>query len=253
MQLERGWTLSVAGRLEEAAAVLEAALADAGSRADDVTGQLLLRLARVETLDGRLGSALAHALDAERIFTSEQDLRGVAGALRIQGNVYAAVGRPDEAASALRRGLTIAERVGDVEEIGACLLNLGMVELELGNVGGAVELDRRAISEFERIGHGSAARSRQREPGGEAAGCRGAGRGAEPVRNPRSESRKRSGHTPTVADVQRTQARILLRQERIAEAIERAEQSEATFRQMGADAEAQAAAELAEQARRHGS
>src|SRR5204863_7207849 len=117
LELERGWTLSVAGRFEESAAVLENALDRAGSREDDVVGHLLLQLAWAERAGGRLGPALAHALDAERIFAAEQELRGLATALRIEGSVYSTIGRLDEAAAALRRGLSIAERVGDVEEI----------------------------------------------------------------------------------------------------------------------------------------
>ncbi|MDQ3895313.1 MAG: tetratricopeptide repeat protein, partial [Actinomycetota bacterium] len=249
LRLERGWTLSVAGRFEQAAGVLEAALADAEGREDGVVGHLLLQLARAETVSGRLGPALAHVLDAERIFDHQQDLRGLATALRIEGNVYAAVGRADEAAAALRRGLAIAERVGDVEELGGCLIGLGLVELELGNIREAIELDRRAIEEFERIAHGS---GRAAAYGNLAEKLLAAGE-----LGPALQHGERAlaiaaeiGHTPTVADVQRTIARILLREGRSQEAAQRAEDAAAAFREMGAEKDASSALALAEEARR---
>jgi class 3 adenylate cyclase/tetratricopeptide (TPR) repeat protein len=249
LRLERGWTLSVAGRFDQAVAVLEAALGDAEGREDGVVGHLLLQLARAETVSGRLGPALAHVLDAERIFDHQEDLRGLATALRIEGNVYAAVGRVDEAAAALRRGLGIAERVGDVEELGGCLVGLGLVELELGNIREAIELDRRAIEEFERIGHGSgraAAYGNLAEKllaGGELEQALHHGERALAIAAD-------IGHTPTVADVQRTIARILLHEGRSQEAARRAEEAAALFHEMGAEEDASSAIALAEEARR---
>jgi tetratricopeptide (TPR) repeat protein len=249
LQLERGWTLSVAGRFDEAATTLEGALGTARDRDDDVAGHLLLQLARAETVGGRLGPALAHALDAGRIFETEQDLRGLTTALRIQGNVYGVVGRFDDAAVTLRRGLATAERVGSAEEIGGCLLNLGMVELERGNLADAIELDRRAIDQFDRIGHGS---GRAAAYGNLAEKLLASGDLDEALRTGERalEVAEEIGHAPTVADVQRTMARILLEQGRTDEAADRAEASAAVFREMGADAEAEAALAVAESARR---
>ena len=249
LRVERGWTLSVAGRFEEAGAVLEEALANAGERDDGVVGHLLLQLARTETVRGRLGAALAHALDAERIFDAEQDLRGLTTALRIEGNVYAAVGRLENAAAALGRGLAIAERVGNVEEIGGCVVNLGLVELELGNLENAIELDRRAIAEFERIGHGS---GRALAYGNLAEKLLQAGELDEALRycDLALDVATDIGHAPTIADVQRTTARILLRQGKLTEAAERADAAAEVFRAMGADAEAEEALAVAESARR---
>jgi len=238
LRLERGWTLSVAGRFDEAAAVLGSALSAAGDREDDVVGHLLLQLAWAERAGGRLGAALAHALDAERIFQAEQDLRGLATALRIEGSIYFAVERLDDAGAALQRGLAAAERVGNVEEIAGCLLNLGMVELELGRVEEAIELDRRAAAEFERIQHGS---GRAIAYGNLAEKLLNAGAPDEALAEASRALAlaEEIGHTPTVADVQRTMARILLRQGRDAEAAERAEAAAQAFRAMGAEAEAE--------------
>ena len=71
------------------------------------------------------------------------------------GDAYRALGRFDESAAALRRGLELAERIGSVEEIGGCLINLGLAELERGAHAEAIAYNRRAVEEFERIGHGS--------------------------------------------------------------------------------------------------
>ena len=49
----------------------------------------------------------------------------------------------------------MAGRVGNAEELGACLVNLGFVEQERGNLDAAVEHYLRAAAEFDRIGHGS--------------------------------------------------------------------------------------------------
>jgi adenylate cyclase len=241
--VERGWTLSVAGRFDDAVAVLEEGLERAGSDEDEVAGHLLLRLARAEAVQGRTGAALAHALDAERIFAAEQELRGLTTALRVEGGVYGTIGRLDEAAAALRRGLKIAERVGNVEEIGGCLLNLGMVELERGNVETAIELDRRAIEEFERIGHGS---GRAIANGNLAEKLLAVDEPDDAMRSAEQALAVANeiGHAPTVADVQRTMARILLRQGRPEEAAKRARAAAEAFRAMGAEADADEALAL---------
>ena len=248
LRLERGWTLSTAGRFDEAAKILEQALGDAKGRADDVAGHLMLRLARVETMTGRLGPALAHALDAERIFDAEQDLGGLASTLRIQGNVYYALARLEDAAVTLQRGLATAERVGSAEEIGGCLMNLGMVELERDNLDAAIELDRRAIEQFERIGHGS---GRAAAHGNLAEKLLRAGALSEALASAEDALAiaHEIGHAPTVADVQRTRARILLRQGKANEAAVAAETAAAAFREMGAEAEADEALAVLGEAR----
>lgn len=249
LRLERGWTLSVAGRFDEATGVLQDALRDAGDRRDDVVGHLLLRLARVETIAHRLGPALAHALDAERIFEAEDDLRGLASALRVEGNAYAAIGRLADAATVLRRGLSIAERVGSVEEIGGCLVNLGLVELRLGNVDDAIELDRRAIAEFERVGHGS---GRATAYGNLAEKLLAAGdlEAAAGHAEQALAVAEEIGHALMAADVRRTMARILLREGRVDDARAHAEQAAAAFREMGAEADAADALALLDDAPR---
>jgi tetratricopeptide (TPR) repeat protein len=73
--------------------------------------------------------------------------------LRVLGGVYEDLGRLDDAAESLRAGLALAERTGRVEEIGGCLVNLGLVELARERFDDAIRCNRRAIEELERIGH----------------------------------------------------------------------------------------------------
>ena len=74
-------------------------------------------------------------------------------AWRVLGGIYDDLGRLDDAAAALNHGLELAEKIGHVEELGGCLINLGMVKQRQGARDEAIECDRRAIALFERIGH----------------------------------------------------------------------------------------------------
>ena len=153
--VEQGWTLVASGNLERAVEVLEAGLAVSGERRDSTVANLLLRLARAETLEGRLDEAVEHATAAESIFGEGDDYRGLATTARLLGDAYRHQGRLDDAAEVLRRGFALAQRLGSAEEIGGCLINLGIVEEQRGRLDDAIECYRRAIGEFERIAHGS--------------------------------------------------------------------------------------------------
>src|SRR6185295_1736876 len=109
--LEDAWTLSVLGRFEQTIDVVGAALVAVGERGGSIVGELLLQLARAELVVGRTETALEHDLRAQRIFEKGEDARGLATSLRIAGNAYATLGRFDEAADALQRGLELAYRV----------------------------------------------------------------------------------------------------------------------------------------------
>jgi tetratricopeptide (TPR) repeat protein len=155
LRLEQGWTLSVAGRVQQAVGALRAGLDAADGRRDGVVAQLLLQLARARTIQGEFEAGLEDALAAERIFAEHDDLRGLSRAARLAGDVYRKLGRWDDAAATLLRGLALAERVGSVEEVGGCLMNLSLVEHERGALDDAIEYCRKAVAEFERVGHGS--------------------------------------------------------------------------------------------------
>jgi class 3 adenylate cyclase/tetratricopeptide (TPR) repeat protein len=153
--LEQSWTLSVAGRFDQAIDVVEAGLEAAPSRRTPIVAHLLLQLARGETVEGHFEDAVTHALEARGIFEEHEDERGLTTTMRILGDAYRQLGRLDEAADALAGGLELAERTGNVEEIGGCLINLGIVNMRRGMLAEATASLRRAIDEFERIGHGS--------------------------------------------------------------------------------------------------
>jgi class 3 adenylate cyclase/tetratricopeptide (TPR) repeat protein len=150
--LERGRALMVADGFDSAITALTSGLELAPSDSQ-VNGSLLCDLARAESSVARADDALIHALEARRTFEALADLRHLTSALRVLGGVYEDLGRLDDAAEALRAGLALAERTGRIEEIGGCLINLGLVELTRERIDDAISCNRRAIDELERIGH----------------------------------------------------------------------------------------------------
>lgn len=230
--LERGWTLSVMGRYADGVDAFEAGLILDDEQDDEVAGQLLLQTARAETLLGLHDAGLEHALAAERIFAQQDDPRGLASALRIIGDAHRDAGRPDEAAEALRRGLALAERAGSAEEIGACLINLGLAEMERGELADAVACDRRAIEEFERIGHGTG-RAIGYANLAEKLALRGDHEEALEQCAKALELSRAIGNSVTVADTLRTVSRIRLEQGDFADAAAQAEEAAKLFREMG--------------------
>ena len=151
---ERAWTLNVAGHFKEATTAADTGLALRA--ADDPTaGYLLLQRARAATVEERFQDAISDGRHAERIFEAHEHLHGLATCLRGLGNAYTAAGELEVAESVLRKGLQLAERIGNAEDIGGALTNLGLVLSERGAIEEAIGCDRQAIEEFERIGHGS--------------------------------------------------------------------------------------------------
>jgi class 3 adenylate cyclase/tetratricopeptide (TPR) repeat protein len=153
--LEQGRCLAIAGRVNQAIDVLQAGLEAAPSRRTPVVGLLLLQLARAQTLKGNFEDALAHGLEAREILQEHGDERGLTTTMRIVGDAYRQLGRLDEGAKALEHGLELAERIGNIEEIGGCLINLGIVNMHRELLAEAKSSLRRAIEEFERVGHGA--------------------------------------------------------------------------------------------------
>ena len=230
--LEGGWSLSVAGRVEEAADMLVAALESADGRHEAVVGDLLLQLARTETVRGDFDGAVAHTLEAEPIFAEVDDPRGLASTMRIRGEAQARAGRLAEASATLRHGLELAQRTGSVEEIGGCLINLGILEFEQGAVDDAIACDRQAIEEFERVGHGSGRTTGYANLAHKLAQS-GRVDEAEEWAARALELAERIGHALSRADATDTLAAIYVKQGRFAEAGERAEEASALYLEIG--------------------
>ena len=150
---ESGWALSLSGRYEQAIDVFQAAIEAAGSRRDSAVAQLLILLARAEAAISRFDHALEHGLEAQRICEETDDVRTLVAALRMVGSAYWSLDRLEEGADALGRGLELAERVGNAEEIAACLMNLALIEKKRGELDQAIELELRVIEQCARIGH----------------------------------------------------------------------------------------------------
>ncbi len=245
--LEQGWTLSVTGRFEQAVEVLQAGLEAAPVDRAPVVAELLFQLARAESAQGELEAALEHGLAAVEIYEERDDARGLASALRILGEAYQRLGRLDEAADALRRGLALAERIGSVEELGGCLINLGLVELERGAFADAVACDRRAIEEFERIHHGSG-RAIAYANLAEKLAYLDEFEEAVTYCERALDLARSIGHSATVADATRAMALIRLRQGAFGEAGTYAEEAGRLFMAIGAPREAAASFTLAAEA-----
>ena len=196
---------------------------------------------------GRSDEALRHALDAQAGFETKGDQRALSGALRLLGDVYTTLGRPEEAVETLERGLELAERVGNVEELGGCLINLGLAKLAQRDYDAAVVCNERAIAEFERIGHGS----------GRALGYSNlawvlANKGdyddAERYCALAIEVAEAIGHRLVVAETTDTMAFIGLRRGTPGEAAARAEEAARLFLELGASPKAAQSLELAAKA-----
>jgi tetratricopeptide (TPR) repeat protein len=245
--LEEGSTLAAAGRYREAIQSLSAGLDAAGSRRNATIGTLLLQMARAETVERELEAALAHALDAQQLFEELGDIRGMVRAHRTIAAARHLMGQLDEAAAALRKGLELAERLGAAEEMGACLINLGFVELDRGALPEAIACDRRAIEQFERIGAGA---GRAIGYGNIAVKLTVVGDldEAESYCKKALEFARSIQHSHTVADATRTLGTIRVRQGRYAEAVTLAEEAAALFNEMGVSAEASDSLKVAAEA-----
>ncbi|GAC1442536.1 MAG: adenylate/guanylate cyclase domain-containing protein [Mycobacteriales bacterium] len=246
--LAKGWCLGAAlGRYDEAIEANRAGLA-VGAATDATTGHLLLQLARNLLAVGRLEEALPDGIKAKEIFRSLEDPRGLSSTLRILGDVYLRTGCHDDAAAALTQGLNLATRVGAAEEIGACLINLGMLEMDRGRIDVATEYDRRALTEFKKSGHavGSAIATTNLAEKLFLAGAYD----EAAVQCHQGQVLARESNLPSIlADGQHTLARVLMSQERFDEAAVAASEAAAVFGASGDGERASAAAAVAAAAR----
>ena len=243
--LEQGTTLSAAGKLDEAIEVLEAGLAAAGLSGNEAgAAQLLIPLARAEMLSGRVNEALVHASEAQAQFEKDGDLRALSGTARFLGDIYTTLDRTAEAVQTLELGLELAERVGNVEEIGGCLINLGLAHLAQGSFAQAIACNERAIAEFERIGHG-AGRAIGYSNLAWALANSGDYDEAERYCEQAIELARSIGHLLVAAETTDTMAFIRLRRGSAEDAGMRAEEAANLFLELGASPKAAQSLELA--------
>jgi tetratricopeptide (TPR) repeat protein len=241
---EQGRTLELAGHLREASDVLRAGIEAAVDRQTTAVGQLLYQLARAQTVQGEFEEALEHGLEAKAIFGERSDLRGLTSTMRVLGDTYRFVGRLDEAAAALQQGLELAERVGNVEEIGGCLMNLGIVEATRGNNDAALACFRRAVEELDQIGHASGRAQAYNNLAYMLTLCEEYDEALLHC-NRSLELARSTGNSGTVALTYDTMAAIALGQGDLEAAIEKAELAAALHLELGAVPDAVSALEMA--------
>jgi class 3 adenylate cyclase/tetratricopeptide (TPR) repeat protein len=140
---------SVSGDLRGSRTAAQAGL-NLGGTQDRVAGHLLSQLVRAETLLGEFDAAREHVDQAIDNLERAGDLTGLCTALRLLGSLQESTGLLDEAAGTLERGLDLAERTGLVEEIGGCLINLGLVNGARDDHRAAADCYARAAVTFER-------------------------------------------------------------------------------------------------------
>ena len=238
---EKGWLLARQARFGEAIDAFEKGLGVAGTETSETVAQLLVQLTRAEIITGRLNDAVVHIRHGTEILEELGDVRGLARGLRVLGDAYNRLGQLDEASAALQRGLQLAHRTGDIEEIGGCLINLGLVEMERENFDEAVKWTQQAIDEFGRIEHSTGLSIGY---GNVADFLLQSGRLEEAVENSVKalEIASSIGDMETVADVKKTLATIRYRQHNLISAADAAQEAAALYDEMGA-------AELASESR----
>jgi class 3 adenylate cyclase/tetratricopeptide (TPR) repeat protein len=157
LALEEGWVLGGIGDPRGAIAVLADGLAAVEGTASAVEGDLLVHLARTEELIWAIEDGLDHARRARELFESRGDLPRLATTLRILGGLLQdAAGEDRDAMQRAREMLeqahALARRVGNAEEQGASLINLGQVLADLSLRDEALAADRQALAAFDSVG-----------------------------------------------------------------------------------------------------
>jgi adenylate cyclase len=133
--------------------------------------------------------------------------------------------------------------VGNAEEIGGCLINLGLVEMRRGALADAISCTRRAIDEFERLGHGAGrahgyanlawALAENGELDESLLYCQQA-----------LEVARAIGHSLTIADVYDTMALVRLKEGDPSAAVEQAEEAVSMYLELGLAPQAAKSLEL---------
>lgn len=150
--LERARALGGGDDTHEAIACLRSGVAIAENSDPSLRGELLVTLARHEQMTGALRAAVEHATEALTLFQQADDLHRTASALRILGGIHYVMGEHGQATAVLRRAIEIAQRVGDVEEVAASLLNLALSLQAVGDLDESIKANNEAMTLFDAVG-----------------------------------------------------------------------------------------------------
>jgi tetratricopeptide (TPR) repeat protein len=155
----RGLTLAVTGRTAEGIAELKRAVTILEPVDPRGHAYAMLELARYEQLLEMGPESVAHARQATAVFEEQQHLPGLATALRVLGGALGEAqtdpGDPAqtvEVEDLLRRALAVARQIGNAEEEGAGLINLGFMLQRADRLEEAVTCYTEALSAFEQCG-----------------------------------------------------------------------------------------------------
>jgi adenylate cyclase len=240
-------TLTAVGRVSDAVSLLRTALRLLPPAERVWRGQLLAQLANVESELNLHADATRNADEAVALLDEHGSLRHLVRALRIAGGAWIFNGDSAAARLRLQRGAQVAERTGQLEEAAACLLNLGMCDLET-DPAAASDSFRAALARFERLGlrsgevqaHGNLADALLRT---------GDLDQADTHARHALDLASRIGHRPTYGDATLTRARIQLARGDSA-AVDTAEHAAQVFQEFDDHEEAVQALAVAEQAAR---
>jgi len=247
--LQNGHARLSAGEYAEAARVLAEALDQAPS-SGTLRTTIEVHLADALATLGRTDEALAYGESAMASATAvaEQSPRLAVTVARALGGVLQDAGRWEEAALTLRQGLDLARRLGDVEEQGACLINLGLSDLHFERYDDAADCFENAISLFEEIGHATGCLVGY---GNLAQALGNLGRTTEALMwiDRAKQLANELGDQISTLDVSLTRAELLLDLGKTSEAVAIADEAADAFRILGMPAQVQRAVDLAERAR----
>ena len=247
--LQDGHARLSAGEYGDAAQVLANALEQA-PRAGTLRTTIEVHLADALAMSGRTEEAVTYGESAMASATAvrDQSPRLAVTVARALGGVLQDADRWEDAAETLQQGLDLARRLGDIEEQGACHINIGLCSLHFERFDEAVVCFTDAIALFEQIGHATGCLVGYGNLA-TALGQLGQVDEALAAADHAEQLALKLGDQFTTLDVALTRAEILIGLGRGDEAALIANEAAQALEALGVPAQAQRAVELAERAR----
>ena len=149
--LETANSLALMGRFSDAVTMLRTLMRLPALTDDALRGEALTRLAWAES-QLKIPRAMDDALKAVALLEQIGDLYRLVAALRVAGPILDELGDRRGATAVLERGFAVAEKIGLQVEAAGCLLNVGLLDLDV-DPPAAVPRFRAALDLFRRIGH----------------------------------------------------------------------------------------------------